>query len=289
MPSHPYLGAVIATAMIIAPASAHAWGHEGHEVVAAIARAYLTPAAKAKLDALLASDPDTLTKPDMLSRSTWADTYRNTHRETADWHFVDLEIAGPDLDAACFNFPPAGAVASKGPAQDCVVDKVQEFEMELAATATAPDERLLALKFLLHFVGDIHQPLHASDNKDRGGNCVLVNLGGSRTTNLHSYWDTAVVEAMGKDPEAVGAALLAKITPASKAAWEKGDAKTRSMESYGVAKTAVYTVGSAPGCDLGRAPILLPAGYAVQAQAAAEIQLERAGVRLALLLNRALG
>ena len=64
--------------------------------------------------------------------------------------------------------------ASAGSAQDCVVDKIDEFEAELASPSTAPAERLLALKYLLHFIGDLHQPLHASDNEDRGGNCVRI-------------------------------------------------------------------------------------------------------------------
>ena len=84
------------------PGPAAAWGYEGHKIVAAIARGYLTSAAKAKVDALLAADTDTLEPHDMLSAATWADTYRNSHRETSQWHFVDLELAKPDLDAALF-------------------------------------------------------------------------------------------------------------------------------------------------------------------------------------------
>jgi hypothetical protein len=281
-------GAIAAVALTLAPAPAEAWGREGHEVIAAIARSYLTPKAKARLDALLASDPDPLTKPDLLSRSDWADAYRNSHRETADWHFVDLELTSPDLKSACFNFPPAGPLASQGPAEDCVIDKVQEFEAELSAPGTAPDERLLALKFLLHFVGDLHQPMHAADNQDRGGNCVLLSLGGPRTTNLHSYWDVNVVEGLGRSSEVVASQLRAKITPAQRRAWAQGDAKAWAMETYLVGKMVAYTIGSAAGCDRDRGPIALPEGYAVRAQAAAAIQLERAGVRLAVLLNAAL-
>ena len=288
MPLYRIVIALAAAAVITAPGQASAWGREGHEVVAAIARGFLTPEAKAKLDALLASDPDPLTKPDLLSRSDWADFYRNSHRETANWHYVDVEVAGPDLRAACFDFPSAGPLASQGPAEDCVVDKVQEFATELAAPDTSPQERLLALKFLLHFVGDMHQPLHAADNQDRGGNCVLLSLEGPRTTNLHSYWDTNVVEALGPDSEQLAMQLSGKILPSQKAAWEQGDVKSWAMESYLVGKTVVYTIGSAPGCDRDKGPIALPEGYAERAQAAAAIQLERAGVRLASLLNVAL-
>ena len=288
MPLHRYVAAAVGAALIMAPVQAAAWGREGHEVVAAIARSYLTPKAKVKLDALLASDPDPLTKADLLSRSDWADAYRNTHRETADWHFVDLELTGPDLSSACFNFPSIGAPASQGPAKDCVVDKVQEFQAELAAPATTPEERLLALKFLLHFVGDLHQPLHATDNQDRGGNCVLLSLGGPRTTNLHSYWDVNVVEGLGRSSQEVASQLRAKITPAQRTAWAQGDARAWAMETYLVGKTVAYRIGSPPGCDRDRGPIALPPDYAEKAQAAAAIQLDRAGVRLASLLNEAL-
>ena len=268
----PALIAIAAALALSAPAPALAWGYEGHEVIADIARDLLTPAVRAKVDALLATD------------------FRSAgHRETAQWHFVDVELAKPDLTAACFGLPPAGGAASAGPAQDCVVDKVEEFERELADARTPAPERLLALKFLLHFVGDLHQPLHASDNQDRGGNCVRVALGGPRTTNLHSYWDTAVVQALGSDPQAVAASLEAQIIPADRKTWQAGDPRTWAKEAFGVAQNVAYTIGSQPGCNPDAALITLPNGYTQKAQAAAALQLKRAGVRLALELNRALG
>ena len=284
------LGLVLAASAAALPAPALAWGFEGHEIVAAIARARLTPAVRAKVDAILAGDADTLTASDMLSRATWADAWRGAgHRETAQWHFVDLELEHPDLSTACFGRPAAGAMASQGPAQDCVVDKIEAFAAELGAPATAPAERLLALKYLLHFVGDVHQPLHASDHEDRGGNCVRIALGGLRTSNLHSFWDTGVLEPLGADPQAAAATLSARITPAQARAWSTGDAASWARESYGVARTVAYTLGTPAGCGQDAAPVPLPPGYAERALAAAEVQLERAGVRLAVLLNRQLG
>lgn len=275
---------------LAAPPSARAWGYAGHEVIAAIARAYLTPKAKAAVDAILGADPDSLTATDMVSRATWADAYRGAgHRETASWHFVDLELDRPDLSAACFGFPASQGDASTGSANDCIVDKLGEFTRELADPTTNPSERQLALKFVLHFVGDIHQPLHASDNQDRGGNCVQLALGGPRTTNLHSYWDTAVVQALGSDPSALAQSLIGKITPTTKAEWERGDAKAWAMESYGVAKAKVYTLGSRAGCGGDQGPVSLPPGYAETAPKVAALQMERAGVRLAMVLNHALG
>jgi len=138
------------------------------------------------------------------------------------------------------------------------------------------------------FVGDLHQPLHAADNQDRGGNCVPLALGGPRTVNLHSYWDTVAVEAIEPDPIKLATKLSAEITPADLKAWRKGDTKAWAWESYAVAKSAVYTIGSKPGCASDAAPIALPAGYDAAAQAAVALQLKKAGVRLALELNRAL-
>jgi hypothetical protein len=276
-------------AATVAPTSALAWGREGHAVVAQIARGYLTPKAAAAGNALLAADTDALTSPDLGARASWADAWRKDHRETTEWHFVDVELDHPDLAAACFGFPASAAPASSGPAKDCVVGRLEAFEAELADPKTDPAERLLAFKFVLHFVGDLHQPLHAADNQDRGGNCVPLALGGPRTTNLHSYWDTVAVEAIEPDADKLAAELAARITSAERKAWEKGDAKTWAMESFAIAQSTVYTIGSKPGCASDTAPLALPAGYDQAAQAAIALQLKKAGVRLALELNRALG
>lgn len=281
---------LLAAASVALPPPAFAWGFEGHEIIAYIARAELTPAVRVKVDALLASDTDTLTAHDMASEATWADAFRSHgHRETASWHFVDTEIDGSaDQDAACFDHPTPDQPASAGPAQDCVVDKIEEFSAELAAPGTSAPERLLALKFLLHFVGDEHQPLHASDNHDRGGNCILHSLGGSRTQNLHAYWDTNVVQALGSDPVQVASTLRARITPVLRAQWRKGDPAAWAQEAYGVARSVGYTIGSPAECSQDPAPTALSTGYDARAQAAAAVQLERAGVRLGLGLNEAL-
>jgi hypothetical protein len=129
---------------------------------------------------MLTADPDTLTAHDIASGATWADRYRDSDRggsrqryeQTRQWHFVNIELDGPNLDRACFGHPrlPAAVPASSGPAKACLVDKIEQFTAELSNSATAPGERLLALEFLLHLVGDVHQPLHAVDDHDAGGN-----------------------------------------------------------------------------------------------------------------------
>lgn len=271
------------------PVGALAWGYEGHEIVAAIARGYLTPQVRGRVDEMLAADPDMLTPHDMLAESTWADRFRSSHVETTEWHFVDIELDHPDLKAACFGFPAPGSLASEGPAHDCIVNKVSQFAQELANPATPAAERLLALKFLLHFVGDMHQPLHDADNHDKGGNCVLLSLGGPRLVNLHRYWDTTVVQTLGEDPQAAADTLTRRITPANKAAWEQGDSQSWAQEGFDLAKAAAYTLGSKPGCTPDPSPMTLPPGYDQIARDTAAVQLQKAGVRLAAVLNRALG
>jgi hypothetical protein len=269
------------------PSSAQAWGFEGHKIVAAIARSYLSAATKAKIDALLATDKDTLTDPDMLSRATWADAYRNTNRATGPWHFADLELEAPDLNAACFGFPQAGPQASAGGEMDCLVNKLGQFEHELSDPKTPQAERVLALKYVLHFVGDLHQPLHASDNQDQGGNCVKLDLGGSKPSNLHAYWDTGIMISIGTDAGDIARKLRPQITKAEQRTWTKGSYEQWALESYYVARDVAYGFHPAPGCSPDRPAIPLPAGYEAQTKAAVEVQLEKAGVRLAAVLTRA--
>jgi len=284
-------GAVLAVLMGMCPAAAYAWGDLGHEITGVIAYAHLSAAAKAKVDQILAADHDTLTAPDFSSRATWADKYRNGHRETADWHFVDIEIDHPDLAAACFGFPQLspGQLASQGPPKDCVVDKIEEFSAELKNPSTPAAEQAMALKFLIHFVGDLHQPLHAADHSDRGGNCVMLQPSGDfRSNNLHAYWDTGVLQALGDSPVDVAMRLDRDISPAQAKAWSTGDPKAWAMESFALAKSTAYALPSLPTCGQSASVTLSPA-YEAAAQKVAATQLEKAGVRIALVLNRALG
>jgi hypothetical protein len=127
---------------------------------------------------MLGRDKDSLTLHDIASEATWADKYRDSdrngtgerYRRTRQWHFVDIELDNPNLAQACYSHPklPPGTLASQGPADACIVDKIDQFEAELANPETAPEERRVALKFLLHLVGDVHQPLQAANDHDAG-------------------------------------------------------------------------------------------------------------------------
>lgn len=277
---------MMVTACLLLPTRAGAWGFEGHEIIAAIARAYVAPITRERIDAILAQDRDALTGPDMLARATWADAWRGAgHRETADWHFADIELDRPDLDAACFGHPAVSGPASAGPAHDCVVDKVEQFASELGDRSTTRAERILALKYLLHLVGDMHQPLHASDNHNRGGNCVRLSLDGARTVNLHSYWDTVVVAELGSDARAVAQDLRLRITEGQVASWRKGREPDWTLEAFELSKRFAYRLDAPAGCQPDAAPVPLPSGYDEQARRIVALQLERAGVRLAMLLD----
>src|SRR3954453_9462468 len=98
--------------------------------------------------------------------------------------------------------------ASNGPEQDCAIDKIQEFAAELANPATDPEEQIVALKFLLHFIGDLHQPLHASDDHDRGGNDKRVSAAGFKAGNLHHFWDTEFVNQLGPNVNSIASDLI---------------------------------------------------------------------------------
>jgi hypothetical protein len=285
---------VAAAIAALGPTPAAAWGDLGHKVTALVAYRHLTPQARLKLDALLATDGDTLTPPDFANRATWADKYRTTHRETAAWHFVDIEIAAPDLQSACFGFPTLSTsqLASQGPAQDCVVNKIEEFAAELQSAATPPAERLLALKFLIHFVGDLHQPLHAADHDDRGGNCIGLSAssdrrGAARAPNLHAYWDVAVVDAQGASAAQIADKLDAGISIALLNEWTSGTTRGWAMETFEIARREAYALPSRPSCGT-QGAVALSQEYETEARKVAAAQLLKAAIRMASILNRAL-
>jgi hypothetical protein len=289
-------GLVVAAVAACAPTPARAWGDEGHRIIALVAYRHLTPAVRGKVNQLLAGDADTLTAPDIASRATWADTFRDSDRHAArqryrltrEWHFVDIELDEPDLTVACFGRPAAATPASKGPANSCVVDRIAAFVTELHDLPPASPERAVAFKFVLHLVGDLHQPLHAADHNDAGGNGVLV-LSGRQAVGrpLHAYWDTAVVRRMGKDPEQVATALEQRFG-SSCSGWMQGMPADWAMESFAVARDVAYQLGELTTDERDQPAYRLSSSYQRRASAAAAEQLEKAGCRLAMMLNQAL-
>jgi len=280
---------IVSVLLCVGTGQARAWGQEGHAIVALIAHQLLEPRVVKGVDALLASDADELTAHDIASESYWADKYRDSDRGgskrrylgTRQWHFAARELSAPSYDAACFGHPalPAGVVASEGPAQACVIDKIEQFAAELAAPRIGAEERLLALKYLLHLIGDVHQPLHVSSRHDAGGNATLVLVGGVKV-RLHEVWDVNLVEGLGVDADGVAKALLKGMTVEERRAWETGDAASWALEGFEVAVRDAY--GLLPiGGQRGLGPVYLDRGEEDVGR-----QLSRAGVRLAMVLGR---
>lgn len=266
------LGALALCLSILAvtTTAAQAWGAEGHRVIALIALQDLSPFTKRRVQALLGGDLSS----SLEDASTWADRVRPYRRDTASWHYVDIEIAsrGYDRRRDCAN-------------DNCVVEQIGRDLRVLQTNDSSRDSKIEALKFLIHFVGDIHQPLHCADNHDRGGNEISV-VAGRRHANLHAIWDADVVRALGRDPESLAHSLITNITAANRRAWSRGTSTDWANECFALARTEIYQKINSPNAY---STVMLPNGYARSESPVAAIQLERAGVRLAVLLNRALG
>jgi len=144
-----------------------------------------------------------------------------------------------------------------------------------------------ALKFVIHFVGDLHQPLHDEDNNDKGGNTRLVQLGThvpplGLTDNLHWLWDSGLIEQVNSNDQALAEIIRVKITDANRTAWAQGSVEDWILEAHRLARTTAYQgLGSAN-------PAVITLEYERQADQVIETQLARAGARLAFLLNKAL-
>lgn len=269
----------------LAPSAALAWSDEGHEIVALIADHYLQPSVRDKVVAMLAADPDRLTKHDLASEATWADKYRDSdlrttkkrYNQTYNWHFVYT-------GQPCTGHSPArlGTAAAAGPAKDCIIDKIDQFTAELADPATAAKERLLALKYLLNLVADLHQPVRASD---RDGSVRVVAEGMKPGTLLH-YWDEEFVARNGTDPQKQAQMLLAQITAGEAGGWTRGAPENWAEESFELAKSQAF--GKLPAPDA-KGVSRLDGAYVIEASQIVASQLSKAGVRLAAILNRALG
>ena len=238
-----------------------AWAPEGHQIVAAIALRELTPAARARVAALLGAENV------MVLDSSWADEIRQQRPETTAWHYVNIEIGSRGYDAA-----------RDCPGGDCVVAQIAQDARILSDPRASQPAKAEALRFLIHFVADVHQPLHAADRQDKGGNDVMARLGGKRLS-LHQIWDQDVVAALGNDSERIAEEIDRGLMPQQKAQMRGGTAEDWADESFGVAEREIYA--RLPE----RGTIRLPDDYARRKSGVARLQLARAGLRLAAMLN----
>ena len=267
----PRTKALVAAFVILVASnvSALAWGYEGHRIIAEIAEQFLEPEIAHRVRDLLAIENHTT----LAEVSTWADEIRPQHPETRRWHFVSIpihpnagELSGYDAVRDC-------------PQQECVVAKIEEFERVLADPQASGRQRLEALKYVVHFIGDVHQPLHASNNDDRGGNDVAVTFMGQQA-NLHAVWDSGIIGPAVKGDERAYALLLAgDITLVERQQWSAGNAVSWANESYSIAVRVIY--GQLPHSGS------LPDSYETGALPS-ESATSRAGVRLAMVLNECL-
>jgi hypothetical protein len=241
------------------------WGTEGHDLIARIAEAQLTPAVRAKVNEILGPNVS------MGSVASWADEVRRSRAETGSWHYIDIPIDKPHLDMT--------RDCAKG---DCVIKKIEDFEVILHDPNTPTVQRREALMFLIHFVGDMHQPLHDSDNKDKGGNDVHVVYKG-RNMNLHSLWDSGLLGNMGKEDELFP--LYEQDSARHARKWAKGSVEDWSEQSHKEAVKVTY--GKLPKTEKGT-PVTITAVYESKADPVIRIQIEKAGARLARVLNDAL-
>jgi hypothetical protein len=180
--------ASFALAVLLSPLSVWAWGNDGHKIVAIIAADNLTPAAASHVADILGVSADKRAIAQaMEAASIRPDTEFREDKSTAPWHFIDicLQDRRADVPARC-------------PGGNCVTRKIDEYSKRLKERNYDRWRAAGDLAFLIHFVGDIHQPLHAANDQDRGGNCVPVDSR-SRETNLHAAWDTSVVRRLEYD------------------------------------------------------------------------------------------
>jgi len=254
----------LAFLLLLSPVPALAWGAQGHEIVTTIAAHHLTPQARAQVARLLGS-------PAMLIHdSNWADEVRDQRPETGPWHYVDIPLRAP-------NYVPARHC----PTGQCVVSQIVRARQTLADSRQPAARRAEALRFLIHLVADLHQPLHAADNNDRGGNEIQINLDGRRT-NLHQLWDTRIVEAMGRNTAQIAAAIGGAVSPQQRKSWQAGTPAAWAEESHRIARDHVYPMVQ------GRRSLRLSARYLRAEMPATRQQLAKAGIRLAWLLNTTL-
>lgn len=271
--------ALIVFALPLQPALA--WSQYGHETVAKIAHANISDAARAQLRRLLRAAPLIGTPKCPLQNiedaSVWADCIRRDQVRwgySSSWHYQNVDICKPfDLQSAC-----AGG--------NCVSAQIDRNFALLKDKALPTHVRLEALAFLVHFVGDLHQPLHAGDRRDRGGNDVRANYGVIPGQNLHSIWDGALAE------RAISAAprIVRRFSEQEAAEKAKGTSRDWSEENWALSRDIAYqrAVDGDPCGPKAEQPVTIDEADVAATRAALRLQIERSGLRLARLLEQAL-
>ena len=263
------------------PTPALAWWEYGHETVAKIALAEVKPATRVRVRAMMRQGAllETPTcKIDTAERlAYWPDCIkglRDRFSYAFSWHYQNADVCKPfDLKPACAD-------------GNCVSAQVTRNTKLLADKSLPMRERLMALAFLVHFVGDLHMPLHAVDRGDLGGNRVKASYGifaGSRL-NLHAIWDGYLAERAISTPPGGAKGLLSEIHPGM----ADGTVEDWSRESWQVAHDATYATAMGDPCGPVPARATLDNAKIEALIPVARQQVVRGGVRLARLLDEAL-
>ena len=261
-----------------------AWGDVGHRTIAALAQANITPETAARIADLLKAEGGLGTPAcpvkSLSDAAVWPDCLRGDSPRwayTFPWHFHDSEVPGPGFEIK--------ANCSYG---ICATAQIERNRRIVADKSLPVAQRLEALAFLAHIVGDLHQPLHAAEHDhDHGGNGVKVSYPGNPDGNLHWLWDSAIAE------RAVATAPVVRVYSAQeRARIATGGVGDWAQESWVVARDVVYpqVYGHAPA----RAEVLPGVVVITQAQVDADAPVARArlvaaGLRLARVLDEALG
>lgn len=258
------LAALAAAGVLLFSSPAFGWGREAHHLIGRLAGLYLTPKAHTQLAALL--DPGETLE----SIATWADEVRGNRPESSTWHYVNIPIT--DSSSWRKYCPGAG----------CVVSIIPTMERRLADKSLSRGERREALFFLVHFIADLHQPMHVADMGDRGGNdvpTVYNNYAG----NLHGTWDTGLILGYKQTDAAMFDRIVRRAGFWERRRLSRGTPEKWVWQSHAISRDVAY-----PNLPKQR-PALLDQSYARAARPYVELQLRRAGLRTAAILNRVLG
>ena len=262
------LAAVAASAVAgLTPRDALAWGRDAHRAAGKLAESRLNPAARDAVKALL-EPGETLAEA-----STWADEVRREMPESGPWHYINVPITEARFSD---KFCPEGG---------CVVRKLVEFRKVLADRNAPRADRRKALRFVAHFVEDMHQPVHVGDKSDRGGNDTQVRFFDDGS-NVHRVWDSDLLRHAYPDEEAVLKAIKEAAAEPEAETWASGSVDDWADESFQAAKKAYEDPKTGrtlrPGSKLGDE-------YQAANLPVARKRLAQSAVRLARVLNEALG
>jgi hypothetical protein len=259
----------------------HAWGGQGHRLVGLIAAARLTPVATENVRWLL----DGQTLADV---SSWADSLTGDQVQTSYWHYLNIppDAGGYDRDRDCPRQPGVQAGSRGDRWRDCVVDRIGYWEERLGNAKLDRADRATALKFVVHFIGDLHQPFHAL-GVGRGGNDVHVRVFGQADCgndparpspcNLHSVWDSRLIARKNLDDPAYVSELQKLIAAKAIGSQPPGTPAQWAEQSFRLAKEALVT----PDTNIDD-------GYFRRHIGVIDERLALGGVRLAASLNRIL-